>query len=65
LAREMMTADPSLKREFEEQLASDAAFAASPIARLRFFHKRSPYWDPQLNLYPVGRIIRVLDLPFL
>ena len=64
LAREMMAAEPSLKLEFEELLASDAEFAASPGARLRFFHKRSPYWDPQLNLYPVGRIIRVLELPF-
>lgn len=63
LAREMMAGDPSLKREFEELLASDAEFAANPLERLRFFHKRSPYWDPQMNLYPVGRIISVLNLP--
>ena len=64
LAREMMADDLELKGEFEELLGSDAEFAASPYERLRFFHKRSPYWDPQMNLYPVGRIIRVLDLPF-
>lgn len=64
LAREMMAEDPALKREFEEQLARDADFAASPFERLRFFHKRSPYWDPQMNLYPAGRIIDMLDLPF-
>ncbi|HVF22283.1 MAG TPA: M14 family metallopeptidase [Pyrinomonadaceae bacterium] len=63
LAREMMEKDPELKREFESLVARDADFAASPSARLRFFYKRSPYWDPQMNLYPVGRIIRVLDLP--
>jgi hypothetical protein len=63
LAREMMADDPELKRKFEELLASDAEFAASPSERLRFFHKRSPYWDPQMNLYPVGRIISVVDLP--
>ena len=63
LAREMSAADPQLKQEFEELLESDPAFAASPAARLRFFYKRSPYWDPQMNLYPVGRITRVLDLP--
>ena len=62
LAREMMAKDPELKREFESLVASDAEFAASPAARLRFFYKRSPYWDPQMNLYPVGRIVRVLDL---
>ena len=64
LAREMMAKDPALQRDFEELLANDAEFAASPYERLRFFHKRSPYWDPQMNLYPVGRIISVLDLPF-
>ena len=63
LAREMMAHDPALRREFEERLEADAELAASPAERLRFFYKRSPYWDPQMNLYPVGRIISVLDLP--
>ena len=65
LAREMMEKDPEVKREFESFVASDAEFAASPAARLRFFYRRSPYWDPQMNLYPVGRIVRVLDLPLI
>jgi len=63
LAREMMAADPDLKREFEQLVGTDPEFAASPSARLRFFYKRSPYWDPQMNLYPVGRIVKDLDLP--
>ena len=65
LAREMIEKDPALEREFDELLATDAEFAASPLARLRFFHKRSPYWDPQLGVYPVGRIVSLLDLPLL
>jgi hypothetical protein len=63
LAREMMQADPELRRQFEALVASDPDFAASPAERLRFFYKRSPYWDPQMNLYPVGRITSVFDLP--
>ena len=63
LAREMMAAEPDLKREFEQLVETDPDFAASPSARLRFFYKRSPYWDPQMNLYPVGRIISKVDLP--
>jgi hypothetical protein len=63
LAREMMANDPALKQEFEELLSQDPEFAASASARLRFFYKRSPYWDPQMNVYPVGRIVRVFDLP--
>ena len=65
LAREMMAADPELKREFEQLVETDPEFAASPSARLRFFYRRSPYWDPQMNLYPVGRMTRDLDLPLL
>ena len=63
LAREMLADDPALKQEFEDLLSTDAEFAASPSERLRFFYKRSPYWDPQMSLYPVGRIISVFDLP--
>ncbi len=60
LAREMMAADPPLAEEFHARVASDPAFAANPGARLEFFYKRSPYWDQQMNLYPVGRIISPL-----
>ena len=63
LAREMIAKDPKLQQEFEYLLAVDPEFAASPSERLRFFYKRSPYWDPQMNLYPVGRIISNVDLP--
>jgi len=56
LAREMLAKDEKLRREFDERLASDPKFAASPSERLRFFHQRSPYWDARLNLYPVGRV---------
>lgn len=58
LAREMLAGNPALAEEFGRRLASDAAFAASPEARLEFFYKRSPYWDSQMNLYPVGRILQ-------
>ena len=61
LAREMLEKDPSLKEEFVRKLANDTEFATSPSERLRFFYKRSPYWDPQMNLYPVGRILTALE----
>jgi hypothetical protein len=63
LAREMMDHDPQLVAEFEDLLALDEEFAASPSERLRFFYRRSPYWDPLMNVYPVGRIISFVDLP--
>ena len=56
LAREMIAENPALELEFKEKLGSDSEFAASPTERLRFFYKRSPYWDQLMNVYPVGRI---------
>ncbi len=60
LAREMLAGDPRLREEFEKKLASDPAFAGNARARLQFFYLHSPYWDRQMNLYPVGRIVTPL-----
>jgi murein tripeptide amidase MpaA len=60
LAREMLASDPHLREEFEKKLASDPNFASNPRARVQFFYQRSPYWDRQMGLYPVGRIIAPL-----
>lgn len=61
LARDMLARDEKLRREFEQKVASDPKFAASPEARLNFFYERSPYWDRQMNLYPVGRVTTRLE----
>jgi hypothetical protein len=63
LALEMLESNPQLREEFEKRLASDPKFASSPRARLEFFYRRSPYWDQQMNLYPVGRIVTPLTIP--
>ena len=57
LAREMLAADPALREAFDRAL-QDPAFAASPAARLEFFHRRSPWADPELGVLPVWRIDR-------
>jgi hypothetical protein len=62
LAREMLAKDENLRREFEQKIMSDPKFAASPSARLNFFFERSPYWDNQMNLYPVGRVTTPLNI---
>jgi len=56
VARDMMAGDPRLREEFKQKTASDKEFAASPEERLNFFYRRSPWWDPRLGLYPVGRL---------
>jgi len=57
IAREMLANDSTLKQEFESKLKSDTTFAKNPFARLNFFYQHSPYWDKQVNLYPVARLI--------
>ncbi len=63
LAREMMAKDPKLKAEFEERVENDPKFAASPRARLEFFYDHSPWADPKLGLYPVGRLTKLDGVP--
>jgi hypothetical protein len=57
VARERLAADPALAAEFRAKLAGDVDFAASPAARLEFFHRRHSSWDERFNLYPVMRAI--------
>ena len=57
LARDMLAKDPALRAEFEQKKGADRDFAADPEAILNWFYNRSPYRDPRLNLYPVGRVM--------
>ena len=54
--RELLAKDPKVAAEFNQKLASDPEFAASPQARLDFFYRLSSSWDERLNLYPVYRL---------
>ena len=63
LARDMMAKDPKLKEEFQQKVATDKEFAADPRARLNFFFRRSPWWDPHMGLYPVGRLTSLEGVP--
>lgn len=66
LARQMLADDPALRAEFERRLADDEAFRNDRAARLNFFYRRSLYWDPRLNHYPIVRVetpAALADLP--
>ncbi|HVP53256.1 MAG TPA: hypothetical protein VMT05_14155, partial [Terriglobales bacterium] len=63
LAREMLAKDPTLREEFERRLADNQQFAGDPKARLDFFYRRSPWWDRELGLYPVGRLTTLEGVP--
>jgi hypothetical protein len=56
IAEEMLIKDSELKKEFEQKLNEDESFRNNSYERLNFFYKKSPYWDNQLNLYPIMRV---------
>ncbi len=55
MAERMLAESPALKAEFEKALATDAAFAEDPQARLEWFYRRTPFHDDRLRLYPIAR----------
>lgn len=58
IAREMANRHPELRVEFEKRLASDAAFAKNPRQRLQWWFERSPYYEPDKDVYPVVRVLK-------
>lgn len=57
MARAMMATDPVLANQFTAKLQKDSAFAASPAARLEWWHRQTPYFDSRYRLYPIARSI--------
>jgi murein tripeptide amidase MpaA len=57
VAQKMMNENPKLKEEFLKKLESDPKMKESARQRLNFFYERSPYYDHQLNVYPVLRVV--------
>lgn len=52
-AARMLKRDTALKKEFEEKLKTDSAFAANPHERLYYLYKKSPHYEWQHRIIPV------------
>lgn len=59
LAEEMIRRQPELWDEFTRTLKADSTLARDPYARYNWFYQRTPYWDAQVNQYPVSRILEM------
>jgi hypothetical protein len=62
IAQELLKLNPKIKAEFEERLAADPEFAANPRERLLFLYRRTPYYEPDKDRYPVARVLVPLEL---
>ena len=58
IAREMIDQNPELLIELEELKNNDATFASNPYAVWNWFYQKSPYWDSNIGIYPIGRIMK-------
>ncbi len=56
MAREMIGRDPGMKARFDKLKTEDPAFAANSYAQLMWFYRQTPYYDPSVGLYPVGKL---------
>jgi hypothetical protein len=57
MAREMLKKDTVLAAEFKEKM-KDPSFASNSYGILNWFYSKSPYWDKNLNVYPVGKLYK-------
>lgn len=55
-AKQMLANDPKVKEEFTKKIESDSAFRANQKEILQWFYKKTPYYDAEYLLYPVGRV---------
>ena len=56
LATEMLN-DNNIRRQWESAL-EDADFAANRRARYMWWYRRTPYWDEQVGLLPIYRVMQ-------
>jgi hypothetical protein len=54
LAAKMLAENDKLREEFDQKKKDDAAFASSPHRIAEWFYVRTPYFDQNWLIYPVG-----------
>lgn len=62
LALEILKENPEIKVALEAKKKEDAEFAKSARAQLDFVYKRSDYYEKTHQLYPVGRLMKEVEI---
>jgi hypothetical protein len=57
IAREMIAKNPDLLNEFEEWKKDNPEQAKSQWIQTMWFFEKTPYWDREKDVYPIGRIV--------
>ncbi|MEA2106455.1 MAG: M14 family metallopeptidase [Bacteroidota bacterium] len=56
MAREMIKENPQLKIEFDKAVHENPELYNNQWSKVFWFFERTPYWDNQKDIYPVGRL---------
>ncbi len=56
MARKMIKENPELREEYEKAVQENPQYYNNQWTKLFWFFERTPYWDQQKNVYPVGKI---------
>jgi len=62
MAREMISKNPGLKKDFENWKAENPGVADNQWAQTNWFFQQTPYGDWKMNVYPVGKIMEKKEL---
>jgi len=65
IAKEMLEKDTLIKHQYNEKIKNDKTFLSNPRGVLQWFYEKTPYFDSQLNKYPIGKIFNKEDLTIL
>lgn len=57
MARKMLAEDSELRDEFEAWKKINSEVVSNPYAIWNWFYKRTPYWDENIGVYPIGRVM--------
>ena len=62
IAAELLRQNPDLRKRLEKKRNTDEKFANSARAQLNFVYQNSPYYEPTHRIYPVGRLLKNINL---
>ena len=63
IAADLLKKDEQLRIDFDRKIEEDKEFAKNSWSQLYFIYKRSQYYEPTHNLYPVARVNSFAKLP--
>lgn len=64
-AKNLLAADPDLKKRFDEVIKSDSTLMGNDYGQMDFIYRNSPFYEPTHRRYPVGRMVKSQKIPVL